>query len=1173
MRLERIQLAGFKSFVDPTQVELRSNLTAIVGPNGCGKSNIVDAIRWVIGESSAKQLRGELLTDVIFNGTTQRKPVGQASIELLFDNSAANLGGAYAQYAQIIIRREIHRDGHTQFYLNGTRCRRRDITDVFLGTGLGPNSYAIIEQGVISKLIEGKPEEIRSYLEEAAGISRYRERRRETENRIRSTRENLERLTDIRLEMGKQLDHLNRQARSAERYKTLQAEHRILTIQLHTLHCARLEQERQTQQADIQRHTQALTQANEQQAAIEHSLQHNRSQQTALNQQINQLQAEYYEFGTELATTEKSLQHIEDMEQQLYKDAEQLKHAFALAEQQRDEDHAQHIALAQELTTLTTHTQEALATAAQAQADLHATEQQYHQWQTAWEAFQQATHQAEQQVRLEHNRLQQFAQQQQAITDKIRQLSDQQQRLDSAALLPSITTLQTQNTQLSEQLQQLQSQAQALQEQIQAQKRINQESQQQRDHARQALQTLLHRQASLDALQQAALGKANAGATQWLKQQGWDNRPRLLEYLHVDPGWEHAIETVLGSYLEAICSEDTADLTVAAESQVQGRLSVLCRQSDEQPATSSEHLADKVHCPFDLSDWLKGVYVAKDKETALTMRAQLGAGESVISRDGIFLGRHWLRISQLPDETSGVLQRQQELQQLQAQIATQQEQLQNLEKQVQAGQLTLHQAEEQRDQDQRAYREHATRHSQIQSQLAAQQAQLEHTRQREAALTQELTEQHEKLAHIQTQHQQAFTAHADASAILQKQTEERSAWLQAREQHQQNLQAVRQQARSQQQKADDHQVRLTSAQNRQQYLQQNVQRVEQQLKQLTERQQTLEHRRTELRIPQPALLEKRTQLQCQRQNYEDQLKTLQQTLQQQEHQLRDLEQQRTQEEKTLLRIRTELENVRVENSATEVQYQHHQDQISAIVVEVEGALSDHFLAEADILTCQTQLEKIAQKIQRLGAINLAAIEEHQQLLERKTYLDQQDQDLNEALATLESAIRKIDNESRQRLKATFEQANTQFQYLFHKMFEGGQASLELQGEELLQSGVVIRAQPPGKRNTLLHLLSGGEKALTAIALVFALFQLNPAPFCILDEVDAPLDEANVGRFCRLVQTMAEQVQFIYISHNKVAMEMAKQLVGVTMQEPGVSRLVAVDIDQALAMAASEQVPQ
>lgn len=1196
MHLKTIKLAGFKSFVDPTTVLLQSHLTAVVGPNGCGKSNIVDAIRWVIGESSARQLRGELLTDVIFNGTTGRKPVGQASIELLFDNSQGRWGGAYAQYNQLAIRREISRDGQSQFYLNGSRCRRRDITDIFLGTGLGPSSYAIIEQGVISKLIESKPEELRIYLEEAAGISKYRERRRETESRIKNTRENLDRLTDLRQEIEKQLDHLKRQANAAERYKNYKQEQHLYKAQLHALQCKEIVQQLDEKQQCLNEQSTHLEAKLADYRHVEREIENQREQQTEANDSLNSIQATYYSLGADITRQEQHIAHIQERERQLTADLARLEQSWQEAEHNVGEDQEQIETITRDLATLEPQTAEKAQVAAESAAQSQLAEQQLSEWQNQWDRFQTEAAQASQKLQVEQTRLQHLTQKKQGIEQRIARAEEQRQNSTFAALPEEINQWHQQSSQLQEQLENLHVSLSELNEAIQAQRQNNQQAQSERDDTQQALHHLLSRQSSLQALQQAALGKTETGVSEWLSQQGWMDKPRLLENIQVESGWEYAAETVLEPYIEALCIDNSEDLATAAQEFRSGRLTLFNTLRDDRYATSSgrmastskaEHLvtlSSKVQSQLPLENILAGVFVAHSITEALSIAPSLAAHESVVTPDGAWFGASWLRIRKNHDPSQGILHRKQALEEIQRLIETQQSQLKQHQEQLQTGQQQLNTLEAQRDSNQRLYRETSAQHNNANAKLSAKQAQLEQLQKRADSIQQELQEQQQLLAETITQMGVTESATTQASAQQQSFEVHRQQLLQTRDSYREQFQQRRHQAQVDKQAADECQVRISSLQSQLHYLQQNITRAQKQLSQLQDRRAELTNHLTEILQPLPQLRDALQELLTKRLAVDKELNDAREKVNQLTQLLRELEQRRSRLETQAQTVRESLEQLRIEQSSLQAHQAHHLEEIQQLFpahtekydtpTSAEIPTTSHspleillqeMPSEANISQWQERLTQIEERIRRLGAINLAAIDEYNTSLERKTYLDSQDKDLCDALTTLEEAIRKIDRESRERLRETFNKANDYFKELFTKVFEGGNAELELTGEELLNAGVVIRAQPPGKRNSLLHLLSGGEKALTAIALVFALFQLNPAPFCVLDEVDAPLDEANVRRFGRLVESMSATVQFIFITHNKVTMEMAKQLVGITMHEPGVSRLVSVDIDQAMAM--------
>lgn len=1166
MRLKNIKLAGFKSFVDPTNIPLQTNLTAVVGPNGCGKSNIVDAIRWVIGESSAKQLRGESLTDVIFNGTVHRKPVGQAAIELIFDNTDGTLGGEYASFGEISVRRELTRDGQSQFYLNNTRCRRKDVMDVFLGTGLGPRSYSIIEQGMISQLIEAKPEEIRVYLEEAAGISKYKERRRETENRIQHTRENLARLNDVREEIDKQLAHLKRQANAAERFKTLKQEQRLLKAQLHVLQCQLLDQELVKQHNTIQAQEVQIEAKVADQRRIDLDIEKTRLQHSELNDVFNEVQGRYYKLGSEVTRHEQQIQYIHEREKQLESDLIQLETAYNEAQQNLTDDQAQIEESTAELMHLEPQLETKRQEAEQLLEQLAEVEELLADKQNELEMFDRQAADVFRQVDVDQARLHQLTQRIQSVQQRReRILSQQASSSSSDSLQEEILALTAKSDSLKEIMDTLHDKLNEIDQAITSHRQELNQLQQKRDSSIKELHSIESRKASLEALQQAALGKTNENTLAWLKAHQLDEKPRLAEDLQVDSKWSAAVEVVLEGFLEAVCVDQLDTMTDKVMSFEKGQLVLI----EQKPAYSSQSsrltsLETKVSNTNKCGGLLRNVYIAENVAEARANVDHLAAHESIITPEAIWFGPNWIRINRQTHETAGVLQRNQELTQLTEQCEQQQGLIEEIEDQLQELRQKLNDFEVQRNQVQQQSRDHSNQYSETHAQARAKQAQFEQVSQRDAAARQELSElnlQFEQLQNEQLQIEEGLQEKIQQKSANEQQ---RSQLATQRDQMRNNIQQLRVTAQDQKRTADEYLVRVNSTRSQLHMLQQNIVRSEKQLEQLQERCETLKVQKQQAQEPLDELQQILAELLEQRLSVERELQQVREQVQSLEHHLRELEKSRSQLEETIYRLRSEIEQFRVDHRAMQVHKENHLEQIQQAQYTYEE-LRAELPAEAAIDVWQKNVEQVETRIQRLGPINLAAIEEYQQLDERKTYLDHQYNDLTEALGTLEDAIHKIDKESRTRLRETFDKVNNQFKIYFPKVFGGGNACLELTDDDVLTTGILIKAQPPGKRNASIHLLSGGEKALTAISLVFSLFQLNPAPFCVLDEVDAPLDDANVNRFCNLVKEMSEKVQFIFISHNKVTMEMAQQLAGITMNEPGVSRLVSVDIDQAMAM--------
>ncbi|WFS16872.1 chromosome segregation protein SMC [Pseudomonas sp. 905_Psudmo1] len=1159
MRLKSIKLAGFKSFVDPTTVSFPSNMAAVVGPNGCGKSNIIDAVRWVMGESSAKNLRGESMTDVIFNGSNTRKPVTQASIELIFDNSDNSLVGEYAAFAEISIRRRVTRDGQNTYFLNGTKCRRRDITDIFLGTGLGPRSYSIIEQGMISKLIEAKPEELRNFIEEAAGISKYKERRRETENRIRRTQENLERLSDLREELERQLERLHRQAQAAEKYQEYKAEERQLKAQLLALRWQSLNQQVGSREQVIGDQEVAFEALVAEQRSADASIERLRDGHHELSERFNLVQGRFYSVGGDIARVEQSIQHGQQRLRQLQDDLREAEKARLETESHLGHDRTLLATLGEELEMLLPEQEMTAAAAEESAASLEEAEVAMHGWQEQWDGFNQRSAEPRRQAEVQQSRIAQLEQSLERLAERQRRLNEELQQLvadpEDAAIL-----------ELNEQLAagELEQEALHLAEEQQAERlqQLREELQQAGQAQQQAqgeLQRLNGRLASLEALQQAALDPGQ-GAGEWLREQNLLQRPRLAEGLRVEAGWELAVETVLGADLQAVLLDDFAGLDFTALEQGELRLASPAKGG----ARRAGSLLDKVESSHDLSPWLAGVRPVESLEQALAARGQLADGESLISRDGYWVGRHFLRVRRAAEADSGVLARGQELERLQLEREEREAALAQLDERLLALRDEQRLQEEQREQQRRHGQELARQVSELKAKLSASQAKAEQLGLRRRRLQDELQEAAEQREIEQEQLGESRLQLQDALDAMALDNEQRESLLASRDSLRERLDRVRQDARQHKDHAHQLAVRVGSLKAQHDSTRQALERLEMQAERLHERREQLSLNLEEGEAPLEELRIKLEELLERRMAVDDELRQARLALEDADRELRDAEKRRTQAEQQAQLLRSQLEQQRMDWQSLNVRRKALADQLAEDNYDLHGVIAT-LPAEASESTWEEELERMAARIARLGPINLAAIDEYQQQSERKRYLDAQDADLVEALETLENVIRKIDKETRNRFKDTFDQINGGLQALFPKVFGGGNAYLELTGEDLLDTGVTIMARPPGKKNSTIHLLSGGEKALTALALVFSIFQLNPAPFCMLDEVDAPLDDANVGRYARLVKEMSATVQFIYITHNKIAMEMADQLMGVTMHEPGCSRLVAVDVEEALAM--------
>jgi chromosome segregation protein len=1166
MRLQAIKLAGFKSFVDPTTVPFPSNLCAVVGPNGCGKSNIIDAVRWVMGESSAKTLRGESMADVIFNGSNTRKPVGQASIELMFDNTEGRLTGEYAAYTELSIKRQITRDGQSNYYLNSQKCRRKDITDIFLGTGLGPRSYSIIEQGMISQLIEAKPEDLRMYIEEAAGISKYKERRRETERRISHTRDNLDRLSDLREELERQLLHLERQAKSAEKYTGFRKEERQVKAQLQGLKWQAISEQAKSEENNIARLQNEQEARIADQRRVDAEIEKERDNLVQLSDELNEVQKQYYDYGTEIARIEDGIQFQSERARQLNSDLNEVSEnwrkvqADMESDERQIEDHRQEIARTEPQQQNILKLEEASGTR------LLEAEQSMQTWQVGWDEFNHKAAESRQAGEVEQSRIEHLEESIERLNDRIKVLNSDLERLQELNLEEEIGPLESMLTTQEQQLARIEIEVSELTSQIESQRDQNIEMNTDLDSKRSQLQGNKGRFASLEALQQTALGQQDDVEMSWLEKHGLKDKDRLAEKIKVESSWELAVETVLGDYLQSVFVEELESLPSMLSDFEKGALNFITTNTIGEASHFSETLASKVSGDVNIESFLGNVLVAQDLEAALSMRSRLDAAQSVVTPDGIWLGSNWLRISKDHDATAGVIKRQSEIEDLSTSIEDLEEDVSRLTSSLESGIAALTLAETERGKQQTRLAEQQRAYGETRAQLGAKKLQADQVKSDLERATTEVQASSAQLQEDQTNLGLSRNQLQLAMDRMEEDTLNRENLTHRRDQIQLGLDEVRMKARSDRDAAHQLALQIQSLNSKISSAELASARLRDQLKNLDERKVALSTAIQESEGPEGQLkAELEVQLE-KRLKVEADLTHVRQRSESVEHNIRELEQSRSQFEEQVEQVRASLEKVRIDFQGLEVRRTTIKEQMIEEKEDLDEVLRT-MPGEANEEEWEDMLRRVGNRIQRLGAINLAAIDEFKIQSERKEYLDSQNEDLEKALQTLENAIRKIDVETRTRFKETFDQVNAKLQQLFPKLFGGGHAYLEMTGEDLLDTGVGLMARPPGKKNSSIHLLSGGEKALTAIALVFSIFNLNPAPFCLLDEVDAPLDDANVQRYSDLVKEMSRTVQFIYITHNKIAMEMGEQLMGVTMHEPGVSRLVSVDVEEAVAMAA------
>ena len=1175
MRLNSIKLSGFKSFAEPTNFVLPGQLVGVVGPNGCGKSNIMDAVRWVLGESKASELRGESMQDVIFNGATHRKPAGRASVELVFDNADHRAGGQWGQFVEIAVKRVLTRDGNSSYYINNQPVRRRDVQDVFLGTGLGPRAYAIIGQGTISRIIESKPEELRLFLEEAAGVSKYKERRRETANRLSDTRENLTRVEDILRELNANLDRLEKQAEVAMRYNALQADGTLKQHQLWFLKRTESEADQAKVKADADKAVNDLESRVADLRHIEADLETIRQAHYAAGDQVNQAQGKLYEASAEVGRLEAEIRFVVDGRIRVEQRLQQLK------------DQTAQWATREEDAAIETENLAAQAVDAEERAELLAAqaEDQVTQLPALEDALRAAQGKANEQrasVGQVQQQIQVLAADQRNIEEQSRTLTIRRERLtaDRNALnAPDEARLLFLNEQYGA--------AQEAQELAEARLHELTDSVPQLDEERRTLQQTVNtesaRRADLSARMEALKAlqekvKTDGKLKPWLVKHGLDGLQGLWSRIHIEQGWENALEAALRERLGAL-EVSRLDM-VRGFAGTDGRDAPPAKLSfysppsgGAAPATTSavnlKPLAELLRLNDAglaalLGDWLEGCFTAATLEEALAARERLAAGEVIFVQSGHSVTRHSLSFYAQDSEQAGLLARAQEIE--------------NLDKQLRAQVLISDEARSGLVRAEAAYADAASRlgtarREATEGQSRAHELQVEvlrltqlaeQTRARSEQIQADMAEIDAQLDELQERKITAEGRFEELDMQLAD-SQERHAQLDDRViENERKLGESREQQRALERQAQEAQFALRSLASRRDELARSIAIAAQQAASIaTEEERAREElsRLTDAAAQaglQNALavkLEREADLGAKRSQYDDLTAKL-----------RASDERRLQLERELDPMRQRITEFQLKEQAARLgfeQYAQLLDDAKADLTAVQASIQN---GNVVLTGLQGQIDRINREIQSLGAVNLAALDELASARERKQFLDAQSADLNEAMTTLEDAIKKIDIETRVLLSSTFETVNGHFGRMFPELFGGGNAKLMMTGEEILDAGVQVMAQPPGKKNQTIHLLSGGEKALTAIALVFAIFQLNPAPFCLLDEVDAPLDDANTERYAKLVASMSKSTQFLFISHNKIAMEMAEQLIGVTMQEQGVSRIVAVDMESALGFA-------
>ena len=1166
MRLSKIKLSGFKSFVDSTTIAFPGNLMAIVGPNGCGKSNIIDAVRWVLGESSAKTLRGDSMADVIFNGSSVRKPVGRASVELMFNNADGTLGGPYAGYSEVAVRRVVSRDGTSKYYLNNSRCRRKDITHMLLGTGLGSHGYSIIEQGMISRLVEAKPEELRAFLEEAAGISKYKERRRETGHRIRRTRENLERLSDLREEIGKQISHLQRQARAAERFKSLKAEQRRMEAELLALRLSSLQEDYDARRVHRDEKQTGLEAALAHQRATEAQIEELRLDLDERNKQHGEVRSRALEVDSEISRLEQSLEHCRKLRRRQKQDLEDIAGQLAQSQALSDSDRAAIQQVDRQLDELGPDLERARNAHQGSLEDLRQSERAWETSQEQWGSIVETLADAERTERIEDERLGHLCSHQQRLQEERRQLDEERSSRDADRLRERLEELAKDEQTMKRASEDATSGLENAWSQLQSLRQTEASIAQQLDEVRRHLHEQRGRLASLKALQEAAAEPTSHEVGDWLGSNDWLSSPRYADSLAVEEGWETAVETVLGDYLQAVCVDGIDEAASRLAQLATGDVTLWDGGIADDPAGrgSRRMLRHFVNGPA-VDKLLKGVHAAETVADALAIRRRLRRHESAVTRDGLWMGPHWIRIRRDSDPQVGMLARAEEIKRLRKGIASSAEQAEELQGELGKVRKELQRIEAGQGRAQADAAKQQQRYADVRSELEAGRSRLDELVQRSQAAQRRIQEIDEELDSLADRESQS-AAEFDRALARRKDLADSRAELEARrDEHRRRLddaRALEEQGRTHVQSLS---LRIEAEKRSRESVLGALDRVRDQQDHLRRRRGELQ---AEIQAAVEPVAEEGRALEEHLQEklkVQDRLHAARGAVEDVEARLQDSKFRHAEQERDVDTARQVLEEARLDVREVEVRMESVSTELSRTGFETDHLVSS-LPEDASVASWESGLEKLERRIRLIGSVNLAAIDELERQTERKQYLDAQFDDVSRALATLENAIRKIDRETRTRFDETFKAANAGLARLFPRLYGGGHAYLELDGDDLLTSGVTIMARPPGKRVSTIHLLSGGEKALTAVALVFSIFELNPAPFCLLDEVDAPLDDANVGRFAEIVSEMSQHVQFVLITHNKTTMESMQQLTGVTMSEPGVSRLVAVDIDEAVQLA-------
>lgn len=1131
----------------------------------------MESVRWVLGESSAKEMRGDSMDAVIFNGSATRKPISRASVELIFDNSLGGAAGEWSQYAEISVKRVIERDKGSAYYINNALVRRRDVADLFLGTGLGGRAYAIIGQNTINRIVEAKPEELRIFLEEAAGISKYKERRRETELRLRDTRENLLRVEDILQELDKQIARLQSQAVLAEKHQNL---HEALKLSS-ALVWALKKRDASLYWEKAQRQVQQLAQELEAQMAglrnKERDLEQVRQESFRLAEVVNQAQAAYYQANAELANIENQLKNSKDAKERTQAQLNQLSAQFdknnGLASQFQVDLASAKAKLLDEQSRV------ALSEKANQQA-AEAVPVLYEQFQAAHNQLDAANAnliELNQRLQSEQNHL---AYAKREVSELQLQLEKVQLAIASIKLSDG-SLLQAQQTALAEthaniaSLEECVAASLAKENQLIDQVKILNESQL---FAQRDLSSLDAELKSLEKIQQS-LKNANdeEGLNRWLKELDLQDKPRTWQTISVKNGWEIALEAVLGPKLNAILVPklQTADRPpTSLILAINGAVSSKSVQAENRITLYSILNNGMPEQDAALQEWLRGFYLLDDGVDAVQARSSLRNGEYLVNKQGDIYSQCSVSYFAKQSVLHGVLERQAQMQSLQQKRPLAQVALTEAEQALGQVELVLQSVKVLQRTQAQEFKQAIEQAHQLNLAIQQQQQALLTMQQKRNDLQAERVKLVDKLSVLSVE-----------MASKERLLHTESSNLALRQQAKYEAESLKQKTELSFNQARD---KMHLLEKTHQELNFSLRIISNEINALEIKLNVMLDENSNIKSNQESLLATLAEIEVdglklslqaaleKKQNQERALVEARNAMNASEAQLQHHERERMHNEQSLHPLRDKLEAGRLNEQEARLSFEQCQAELNASGVP-EQQLNDRLdaaqasKATMKVVDLERNCAQTQAEIEALGAVNLAAMQELESEQTRRLYLASQSADLKEAIDTLEDAIRRIDKDTRSRLQDTFDLANQHFNELFVTLFGGGHAGLALLGDEILDTGLQVFAQPPGKKNSTIHLLSGGEKALTALALVFALFRLNPAPFCLMDEVDAPLDDSNTERFCEMVKKMSEKTQFLYVSHNKITMEMAQQLIGVTMQESGVSRIVEVDMDAAVQM--------